>query len=145
MAIMRQLNYITVVIFLSVFFLFSSCSKNNSTPGVDQKPSLTFTTLNGYVSTDATLGISSPFKVGLWAASNTNSAAKLTRLTVRRVFNNNTISNDTTFSTSALHLDINATSNSGMGKEKWYFRITDDKNQYRELSLTITTIVTLGK
>jgi hypothetical protein len=141
---MRQLSFFFTAVIFSGLAIMTSCSKNSSTPEVDQTPSISFTTGTGYVSSDATLAVNSTFKTGITAISNTNSGAKLTKFTIKRVFNNVPVSQDTTFSTSlsTINLDILAKTSTVVGQEKWYFKITDAKNQTKEIGFTITTIVT---
>jgi hypothetical protein len=38
-----------------------------------------------------------------------------------------------------LNIIVNATANSQVGQEKWYFKVTDKNNQTKEISFTITT------
>ena len=140
----RQLSFFFTAVILSGLAFMTSCSKSSSTT-VDQTPTIKFVTINGYVSTDVTLPVNTSFKVGIVATSNTNSGAKLTKLTITRLFGGSSNSQDTVIATSAMTIDIMAKTSTTVGQEKWTYKVTDSKSQTKEISLTITTIVTLEK
>lgn len=129
---------------VSALFILNSCSKDTTTDPVDLTPSLSFVGGTGYVSSDVTLDVNEPFKVGITAFSNTNSSAKLAKLTITRVVNNVPHAQDTTFNSSTLNLTINAVASNLVGQEKWFFKVTDKDNQVKEVSFTITTVAPTG-
>jgi len=136
---MKRIRFILSAIILSGLTVFTSCSKSEDTTPVDQTPSINFVGTTGYVSSDVTLQVNAPFVVGIMAFSNTNSGAKLTKLTITRVFNNVPSTQDTTFSTASLNLIINCIANSQVGPEKFFFKITDKEGQTKEIGFTVTT------
>ncbi|MEI6683637.1 MAG: hypothetical protein WCO44_13455 [Bacteroidota bacterium] len=123
--------------------IITSCSKKSTETTVDQTPTISFATVNGFLSHDVNYPVDSLFKVRIIAASNTSSKAPLTKLTITTTFSSHTYTQDTTFSTSALNLDITAKTFTTPGAEKWAFKVTDQKGQSKEISLTITGIVTM--
>ncbi|MCK9220545.1 MAG: hypothetical protein M0P47_10910 [Bacteroidales bacterium] len=139
---MKNIHSIFSLILFSSILVFTSCSKSDSSDPVDQTPAINFVGGSGYISADATLSVSEIFKVGLTAFPNTNSGAKLTKLTITRVCNNQPLVQDSVFSTpqASLNIIINAVTNNLPGQEKWYFKITDKNGQTKEISFTITTI-----
>ncbi len=139
---MKTLRALLGLALVSGLVFFTSCSKDEDTQ--DLAPTINFVGGSGYISANATLDVNEDFKVGINAFSNTNSGAKLTKLTITRVFNNNIVSQDTTFSLSTINLVINATANSQVGQEKWYFKVTDKDGQTKEVSFTITTVAGSG-
>ncbi|HNY03432.1 MAG TPA: hypothetical protein PKG48_12620 [Bacteroidales bacterium] len=134
---MKTLRAMLGLAMVAGLMFFSSCSKDETQ---DLTPSINFAAGTGYVSGDATLQVNEDFKVGINAFANTNSGSKLAKLTITRVFNNYPVSQDTVFSAASINLVINATANSQVGPEKWYFKVTDKDGQSKEISLTITTV-----
>jgi|GEM_PF-2692407 len=140
---MRQIGFFLAVLLFSGMTVMTSCSKKSTSTPVDQTPTISFATINGFLSHDVNYGLDSIFKVRILAASNTSSKAPLTKLTITTTFNTHTYTQDTTFSTSSLNLDIMAKTFTTVGPEKWAFKVTDQKGQTKEVSLTITGIVTM--
>ena len=139
---MKQVSYLlTAVIFTGIIWL-SSCTKKSDPEPVDMTPSISFVAGTGYVSSDVTLKINSTFKVGIVAASNSNSKSPLTKFSITRIINNNSVKLDTIINRNDLNLNVMAQAYSLAGQEKWYFKITDMGNYSKEISFTVTTTAT---
>ena len=142
---MKKLNYFFAAALVCTVAFWSSCSKKSSdNTTVDLTPVIHFVGDTGYVSADVSLPVNTKFKVGITAFSNSNSGTKLVDFKVTRVINNNPAQLfDTTFSNTSFNLNITSTTNSQVGQEKWFFRVTDKNGQYKEISFTITTTADL--
>ncbi len=125
---------------MMVVAFLSSCSKDEDPEiPVDKTPTLTFKVEQGFVSGNTTMTTSTDFKVGIVGLSNTNSNAKLVKLTITRVFNSIPVTQDTTFSSNSLNVVINAVSSNLAGQENWFFEVTDKDGFSKKISFTITT------
>ncbi len=140
---MRLTGFFLAVLLFSGMTMITSCSKKSTETPVDQTPTISFATINGYLSHDVNYPVDSLFKVRILAASNISSKALLTKLTITTTFNNSSYTQDTTFSTALLNIDISARTFKLPGAEKWAYKVTDQKGQTKEISLTITGIVTM--
>lgn len=119
--------------------IFTACSSDNSSPS-DVSPNLNFIGGTGYVSDNVTLTAGSTFKVGLNASANSTSGAKLTRLTVTRIFDNKPFTVlDTTFSLANFTVDVTMQANFQVGQEAFYFKVYDKDGQSKEISFTVNT------
>lgn len=138
---MKKYSLFLLSILLTGLFVLPSCSDDDDTTPMDPNPAMNFFGGSGYVSGDITIPILTDFKVGITAASSTESGAKLTKFQVTRVFDNKpTIIIDSTINTSSFtYPEIYITSNGDAGTEKFYFTITDKNGKTKELSFTITT------
>lgn len=125
---------------MMVVAFLSSCSKDEDPEiPVDKTPTLTFKVEQGFVSGNATMNTSTPFKVGIIGLSNTNTNAKLVKLTITRVFNDIPASQDTTFSSNSLNVVIDAVSSNLAGQENWFFEVKDKDGYSKKIGFTITT------
>lgn len=130
---------------MMVVTFLSSCSKDEDPEiPVDKTPALTFKVEQGYVSGNATMNTNTAFKVGIIGLSNSNTGAKLVKLTITRVFNNIPASQDTTFNSNSLNVVINAVSGNLAGQENWFFEVTDKDGQSKKIGFVITTTAASG-
>lgn len=138
---MKKYSLFLLSMLVAVLFILPSCSDDDDTTPTDPNPSLNFYGGSGYVSGNVTIPILTDFKVGITAASSTESGAKLSKFQVTRVFNNKpTIIIDSTLNTSSFtYPEIFITSNGDIGSENFFFTITDKNGKTKELSFTVTT------
>jgi hypothetical protein len=121
----------------------SSCSKSSDPEPVDQTPAISFVAASGFITTDATMKVNSPFKVRISASSNSNSKAALSKFTITWVIGTERlILLDTAINVNSINTDISALAYSTPGQEKWYFKVTDKNNNAKEIGITITTTAT---
>ncbi|HRZ21614.1 MAG TPA: hypothetical protein P5184_08090, partial [Bacteroidales bacterium] len=127
---------------VSGLFFMTSCTDEEEG---DVKPTINFKGGAGYVSQDVTLDTDAEFTIGITAASNSSSGAKLSLLELTRVYNNATwFTWDTAIDVSYYSIDITMTALNVEGTEKVSFKITDKDGQTNEISLNITTESTAG-
>jgi hypothetical protein len=138
-SIMKSMRILFTAIVITGIAFLSSCNKTEDNTPTDLTPSINFVGGTGYVSGNVTLTVNEQFKVGINAFSNATSGAKLTKLTITRIFNNQPLVQDTAISTTSLNINIFITANSAVGSETFYFKVTDKDNQSKEISLTVTT------
>ena len=136
---MKKFCYFFLTALASGLAMLNSCSDDENLTPVDETPIINFVGGAGYIFTDATLKVNETFKVGINAFSNVNTGSNLVKFTITRIFNNVPFSRDTTINTDQLNIIVNATANSQVGQEKWYFKVTDKNNKTKEISFTITT------
>lgn len=143
---MKQFKTLLAIFLLGGLFLTSCSKSSDNTPNpTDESPSMNFVGQTGYVSGDVTLPVDQPFLVGINAFQNPTTKEKLVRFTVTRVVNNSPETvKDTVINASTITINISGVSASTAGTEKWYFRVTDAKNKFRELNFTITTTAPAG-
>jgi hypothetical protein len=136
---MKKFRYLLFIALASGLAMLYSCSDDETPTPVDETPTINFVGGAGYISSDATLKVDETFKVGINAFSNATTGSNLVKFTITRIFNNIPFAQDTTINTDQLNIIVNATANSQVGQEKWYFKVTDKNNQTKEISFTITT------
>jgi hypothetical protein len=131
------------LLFFGAIMLFSatlltSCSSDN--PTADLPPSIGFVTEAGYISSNATVLVSTPFKVKVSAQANATSGSKIESIRITRLINNQTVG-DTTFSfnEAAVIFEVTFMSYSVVGVENIEFKATDKDGQSKTASLQITT------
>ena len=141
---MKNLAFLMSGLVIAGMMFFSSCSDDTTTPG-DIHPSMNFVGGAGYVSGDAQMNIGTVFTVGLNAFSSTESNAKLSKLTITRIFENKPfVLLDSNLNVTQFSIDVNIDANAKAGTENFVFTITDKDNQSRELSFIITTVDVSG-
>ncbi len=140
---MKQIRYMIAAVLLSGIVVLGSCTKKSDPEPVDQAPSITFVPGTGFVSSDVTLKINSPFKVRISAASNSTSRSPLKKFTITWVHNSDRITVlDTVINMNTLNTDVSAQAYSQAGQERWYFKVTDQQNYSSEIGFAITTTAT---
>jgi hypothetical protein len=95
----------------------------------------------GFVSANTTVVVNSPLKFGIRASQNANTGAKLTGFTLKRTFNGNTQTYDTTFSVASFNVDLTTVAYSQAGNETMTFTVRDEKGATAEKSLVVTTTI----
>ena len=134
---MKKLVYLFALLVVSGFFFVTSCTEDENG---DVKPTINFKGGAGYVSQDITLDTDAEFTIGITAASNSSSGAKLSLLELTRVYNNATwFTWDTAIDVSYYSIDITMTSLNVEGTEKISLKVTDKDGQTNEISVNITT------
>jgi hypothetical protein len=135
----RTLLFLGALMMMSVT-LFVSCSEDTTT--TDLPPSISFVAGAGYIATDATVTVNSPFVVKVLTEQNATSGAKLQSLNVTRIFNNQTVG-DTTFAINSndasVTQDVNFISYPQAGVENIEFEVVDKDGQKAKKILKITT------
>jgi hypothetical protein len=141
---MKKLLLLLSIVLITGAAFITSCSKSDTNP-TSQPPTINFVAKTGYLSGDATVTTGSVIKVNVIAFANTTSGAKLTKLTITRVQNDNpTVALDTAISLSSLNFEITTKASTTPGTEKWFYRVTDKDNETAEVSLTVTTVNSSG-
>ncbi|MDD5508126.1 MAG: hypothetical protein PHD25_07315 [Bacteroidales bacterium] len=139
---MKKLIYLFVLLMVSGLFFMTSCTDDEEG---DVKPTISFKGGAGYVSQDVTLDTDAEFTIGITAASNSSSGAKLSLLELTRVYNNATwFTWDTAIDVSYYSIDITMTTLNTEGTERIAFKITDKDGQTSEISVNITTESSAG-
>ena len=135
-------NFLFLMFILAtVSTVFVSCSKDENTD--PQLPTISFVGGSGYISADATYPVNTALKVGINAASNATSGAKLTKLVITRTFNNvPTVVLDSTISVANFNTEGTFNASPVAGTERWSFKVTDADNQSNEISFNIITTPT---
>ncbi len=134
---MKKLAYLFAFLMVSGFFFMTSCADDEEG---DVKPTINFKGGVGYVSEDVTLDTDANLTIGITAASNSSSGAKLSLLELTRVYNNATwFTWDTAIDVAYYSIDITLTSLNVEGTEKIAFKVTDKDGQTNEISVNITT------
>ncbi|MGE5425291.1 MAG: hypothetical protein ACM3N9_07990 [Syntrophothermus sp.] len=142
---MKQLKTLLGACLLAGMAFFTSCSSSdNTTTPASTAPNINFIGGSGYISSDQTIAQGTPYKIGVNASSNTTSNAKLTKLTITKVYNNSPQTWDTTLNTNTINFSFTDTATQ-VGATKWYVKVTDKDNQTKEISLTITTTAAAGE
>lgn len=137
----KYLLFFGAIVLFSATLFISSCSSDNTT--ADLPPTIEFVTGTGYISTDVTLTVDSPYSIKILAQANTTSGAKLETLKVSGI-SNNVVVLDTTYSipssgqtTFPVTFSSNAMSTPGVMRIE--FKVTDKDGQSATISLQITT------
>ena len=137
---MKRIFFILTAIILTSVTMFTSCTDDTTEP--DAPPSISFVAGAGYIASDATVTVSTPFVVKVLAEQNATSGAKLQSLKVTRIFNNQTVG-DTTFAINSndasISLEITFQSSATAGVENIEFELVDKDGQKAQESLKITT------
>jgi hypothetical protein len=139
---MKKLVYLFAMLLVSGLFYMTSCTEEEEG---DVKPTINFKGGAGYVSQDVTLDTDAEFTIGITAASNSSSNAKLSLLELTRVYNNATwFTWDTAIDVSYYSIDITMTTLNVEGTERITFKITDKDGQTSEIAVNITTESSAG-
>ena len=135
---MKFKHFAIIALLTATAALFTSCAKDEDP--TEQNPTVNFKGGAAYVSADATLPAGSDFTIGINAASNTESNAKLVKFTVVRTFNNlPTTVLDSTMDASSLNFENTYQVKTEAGAERWTFEVTDKDGNKSSVSLNITT------
>jgi len=138
---MKKLVVIFSVLGLSAILLFTGCAKDDETPQGD--PTINFVAQAGYISSDATLPVNSPFKVKINAFMNSETNSKLTSLKITRSFTQAARSSwDTTLSLNkeeSIQYEISFVAASTTGEEELGFQVIDQNSRSSSISLKVTT------
>lgn len=138
---MKKVFVLVSMIGLSALLFFSGCQKDDDEPQGD--PTINFLVEQGYISSDATLPLSTEFKVKIAAFMNNETEAKLTGLKISRTFTQAGRADwDTTLSLNKeenIQYEITFETPSILGSELLEFQIIDENSRSDETSLTITT------
>lgn len=135
---MKFKHFALLVLFVATISLFTSCKKDEDP--TEQEPTINFVGGAGFTSTDVTLPAGSDFKVGITAAANTNSNAKLVKFKVTRTANNvPTTVTDSTISTATLNFTRTFTTNTEGNKERWSFEVTDSEGMSKAVTFEISS------
>jgi hypothetical protein len=139
--LMKKVFVVASMIGLSALLFFSGCQKDDDEPQGD--PTINFLVDQGYISGDATLPVSTEFKVKIAAFMNNETEAKLTGLKISRTFTQAGRADwDTTLSLNKeenIQYEITFETPSILGSELLEFQIIDENSRSDEISLTITT------
>jgi hypothetical protein len=135
---MKKLMIIAGVMLFSTSLFFSSCTDDDE-PKPVQPPSISFLTGADFISSDATVTVSSQFKVKVYVEENADSKSNLKSLEITRVFNLN--SWDTTYNLSGASgsVEITFSAQPTAGLENITFEVMDNAGQKASISLKITT------
>jgi hypothetical protein len=135
---MKFKHFALLALFVATISLFTSCKKDEEP--TEKEPTINFVGGTGFTSTDVTLPAGSVFKVGITAAANTNSNAKLVKFKVTRTANNvPTTVTDSTLSTATLNFTRSYTTNMEGSKERWTFEVTDSDGMSKAVTFEITS------
>ena len=139
---MKKLVYLFAFLMVGGLFFMTACTEDEEG---DVKPTISFKGGAGYVSQDVTLDTDAEFTIGITAASNSSSGAKLSLLELTRVYNNATwFTWDTAIDVSYYSIDITMTALNVEGTERIALKVTDKDGQSNEISVNITTESSAG-
>jgi hypothetical protein len=134
---MKRIFLFLGAIILSSVMLFTSCT--DTTDPVNLPPTISFVAGPNYISNDAAVIVSTPFKVKILAEENVTSGTNLQSLKITRVFNLQTWDTTLTFNESTYTLEASFTAQSAAGVERIEFKITDKDGESAMVDLQITT------
>jgi hypothetical protein len=144
--IMKKLANLILLVLVAAAGLVTSCTDDDTTTPASTTPGLTFQVGTGYTTANATMPVSSEFKVGVRAMSS-EAGAYLTKLTVTRVVNNKPdVVLDSTLGSKLTNysVDLIANANGVPTVENWIYKITDANGFTNQLEIQITTTATSG-
>ena len=135
---MKKLSFLLALI-ATAGILFTSCSKDESTTPENLQPTITFKTGSGLTSSDVTLNQGESITIGILATANSNSGAKLNRVKVYMIVENNTLPStiDTTFNESSFDANYTITFTDVL-TGKLYAEVTDKDGQMNKVSFNVT-------
>jgi hypothetical protein len=136
----RYLLFFGAIVLFSAILFTSACTTDNTT---SLPPTIEFVAGSGYISTDATLTVGSPYSIKILAQANATSGAKLETLKVTGITNNIVVL-DTTYSIPSAGQTtysgvFSSTALSTPGLMRIEFKLTDKDGQFATISLQITT------
>ena len=133
----KSVLFLGAILLIAISF-FSSCSDN--TDPVPTPPTISFVAGSGYISSDATLTVNTPFVVKILAEANTASNSKIQSISITRIFSNQVVG-DTTFSfnDATVSFELTIMSFPDPGVENIEFEAMDKDGQKAKITLKITT------
>jgi len=135
---MKKLSFL-IGLFAIAGVIFTSCSKDEDTNPEDLKPTITFKTGTGLTSSDVTMDQGDSITIGILATANSNSGAKLQRVRIYMIVDNNPQSAivDTSFNESNFSANYTITF-PDVVDGKLYAEVTDKDNLKSEVSINVT-------
>jgi hypothetical protein len=133
-----------MLLMMSGALAFTSCTKDEDEPEPIQKPVITLQDSTGYISSDATVEVSSDFKVLVYVAENPESGKNIDKLRVIRTFNNIPTTQEIPVNDNAAFIEILFTAVNVAGTENIQFTAIDNGGQSNSVSINITTEETAG-
>jgi hypothetical protein len=135
---MKKLNLLFTLMVVALLGVMTSCEEESTDP---QPPTLDFKGGANYIAQDATVDIGSDFVIGINVASNAETEAELTNVTVERIFDNvpQTVI-DTTFdkNVTSFSADVTFETQSSEGEERIVFTAEDEDGESVTKEIKIT-------
>ncbi len=140
---MKKVFFVLLAFVITSVTLFTSCTEEEDP--VNLPPSISFVSGAGYVSSDATLEVNTPFVVKILAEANVTSGAKIEKINITRIFGNQTVGDTTfTFNDATVTFEVTFMSYPQVGVENIEFEAVDKDNQTKKITLKITTTAAAG-
>jgi hypothetical protein len=137
---MKKAFRLFFLLLMSGAVVFTSCDKDDEDdPEPVLKPVISLQDSTGYISADATLEVSSEFKVIVYVAENPESGTNIDKLRVIRTFNNNPNTQEIQVNDNAAFIEITFTAQGTAGVENIQFTAIDNDGQSNSVSIDITT------
>jgi hypothetical protein len=133
----RIFFYVAAIIISSATFL-TSCTEEEDP--VNLPPSISFLAGDTLISSNSTVTVDETFHVGVNAVANVTSQSKIQSIRVTRIFNNQTVGDNTfPYNDEAVTVIIEFEALPEIGTENIEFTVTDKDGQSAKKSLQITT------
>jgi len=140
---MKKVFFVLLAFVITSVTLFTSCTEEEDP--VNLPPSISFVSGAGFVSSDATLEVNTPFVVKILAEANVTSGAKIEKINITRIFGNQTVGDTTfTFNDATVTFEVTFMSYPQVGVENIEFEAVDKDNQTKKITLKITTSAAAG-
>ena len=141
---MKKALKLFMLLMMSGALVFTSCTKDEDEPEPILKPVISLQDSTGYISSDATVEVSSEFKVLVYVAENPESGKNIDKLRVIRTFNNVPNTQEITVNDNAAFIEVIFTALNVAGTENIQFTAIDNGGQTNSVSINITTEETAG-